>query len=179
MLLIKRYPNRKLYDTEAKQYVSLDDVARVIREGAELQVLDHATGDDLTTLTLVQVIAEQEKQRSGFLPLPLLQGLVQAGGATLAGLWRGLLSPLDLLDQVDAEIERRILRLVTLGELSDAEGRRLTGLLLAVGDTSADTLVQARVTRACEARALATRAEVAHLAGLVEQLTAEIEALSD
>jgi polyhydroxyalkanoate synthesis repressor PhaR len=179
MLLIKRYPNRKLYDTEAKQYVSLDDLARMIRQGTEIQVVDHATGDDLTTLTLVQVIAEQEKQRGGFLPLPLLQGLVQAGSATLAGLWRDLLSPLDLLDQVDAEIERRVLRLVALGELSDTEGRRLTALLLAVGATAADALVQARVARAIEARALASRAEVAHLTGLIEQLTAEIEALSN
>jgi len=178
MPIIKRYPNRKLYDTETKQYVSLDDVARMIRQGAELQVLDHATGDDLTTLTLVQIIAEQEKQRGGFLPLPLLQGLVQAGGATLAGLWRGLLSPLDLLEQVDAEIERRILRLVALGELSDAEGRRMAGLLLAVGAASADAVVQARIARTIESQGLATRAEVARLTDLIERLTTEVEDLT-
>ncbi len=179
MPLIKRYPNRKLYDTEAKQYVSLDQVAQMIRQGTDVQVLDHATGDDLTTLTLVQIIAEQEKQRGGFLPLPVLQGLVQAGSATLAGLWRGLLSPLDLLQQVDAEIERRILRLIVLGELSDAEGRRLTGLLLAVGAASADAVVQARVARTIEAQGLATRTEVTRLAGLVDELAAEVEALAD
>ncbi len=179
MPLIKRYPNRKLYDTGAKQYVSLDQVAQMIRQGADIQVLDHATGDDLTTLTLVQIIAEEEKQRGGFLPLPVLQGLVQAGGATLAGLWRGLLSPLDLLRQVDAEIERRILRLVALGELSDAEGRRMAGLLLAVGAASADAVVQARVARTIEAQGLATRAEVARLAGLVDELAAEVAALAE
>lgn len=179
MLLIKRYPNRKLYDTEAKRYVSLDDVARMIRQGTDIQVVDHTTGGDLTTLTLVQVIAEQQKQGSGVLPLPLLQGLVQAGSATLAGLWRGLLSPLDLLQQVDDEIERRVLRLVALGELSDAEGRRLIALLLAVGAASADALVQARVARTIEAQGLATRAEIARLAGLVDELAAEVEALAD
>ena len=61
MPIIKRYPNRKLYDTAAKQYVSLDGIAAMIRRGDEVQVVDHATGEDLTTLTLTQIIVEQEK----------------------------------------------------------------------------------------------------------------------
>ena len=73
--------------------------------------------------------------------------------------------------------ERRILRLVALGELSDAEGRHMAGLLLAVGAASADAVVQARAARTIEAQGLATRAEVARLADLVDELTAEVEAL--
>ena len=69
MPVIKRYPNRKLYDTTAKQYVSLEGIADLVRQGAEVQVVDHATGEDLTTLTLTQIIVEQERLQSGFLPL--------------------------------------------------------------------------------------------------------------
>ena len=86
MPVIKRYPNRKLYDTSAKQYVSLEGVADMIRRGEPVQVLDHTTGDDLTTLILTQIIAEQEKRGTGFLPLDVLTGLVEAGGNTLAAL---------------------------------------------------------------------------------------------
>jgi polyhydroxyalkanoate synthesis repressor PhaR len=79
MPVIKRYPNRKLYDTERKQYINLSDIARMIRQGKEIQVLDHATNDDLTALTLTQVILEAEKKQAGFLPRSLLSGLIRAG----------------------------------------------------------------------------------------------------
>ncbi|MGD8735253.1 MAG: polyhydroxyalkanoate synthesis regulator DNA-binding domain-containing protein, partial [Anaerolineae bacterium] len=55
MTRIKRYPNRKLYDTEAKQYITLEGIAALIRQGNEVQVIDHATGEDLTALTLTQI----------------------------------------------------------------------------------------------------------------------------
>ncbi len=140
-------------------------------------MVDYATGDDLTTPTLVQVIAEQQKQGSGLLPLPLLWPCSRP--QRTAGVVRRARSPPDLIQQVDAEIEHRILRLVALGELSDAEGRRMAGLLLAVGAASADAVVQARVARTIEAQGLATRAEVARLADLVDELAAEVEALAE
>ncbi|MGD8806379.1 MAG: polyhydroxyalkanoate synthesis regulator DNA-binding domain-containing protein, partial [Chloroflexota bacterium] len=61
MILIKRYPNRKLYNTEAKQYVTLEGIAELIRQGQEVQITDHQTGEDLTAVTLTQIIFEQEK----------------------------------------------------------------------------------------------------------------------
>jgi len=69
MPVIKRYPNRKLYDTQAKQYITLDRIAELIREGTDIQVIDHASGEDITALTLSQVIFEQEKRQSGFYPI--------------------------------------------------------------------------------------------------------------
>ena len=72
MPLIKRYPNRKLYDTEAKTYVTLDQLTVLIQHGADVQVIDHETGEDLTNLTLTQIILEQEKKRAGFLPRQLI-----------------------------------------------------------------------------------------------------------
>ena len=72
MPIIKRYPNRKLYDTDAKRYITLDGIAELIRDGAEVQVVDHTTNEDLTAVTLTQIIFEQEKRNSGFLPKSVL-----------------------------------------------------------------------------------------------------------
>lgn len=83
MPVIKRYPNRKLYDTEAKTYVTLDEITEMIRAGRDVHVIDHETGDDLTTLTLSQIILEQEKKTAGFLPRSLLTSLIRTGGDTL------------------------------------------------------------------------------------------------
>ena len=104
----QRYPNRKLYDTEAKKYVTLNGIAELIRDGEELQVVDHNSGEDLTAVTLTQIIFEQEKQQSGFLPRSVLTGLIQAGGDKLSTLRRTLASPLDLIHHVDEEIDRRV-----------------------------------------------------------------------
>lgn len=79
MLLIKRYPNRKLYNTAAKQYITLLQVAELIYHGHEIRVVDHASGEDLTAVTLAQVVLELEKRSGGFLSPPALIALLQAG----------------------------------------------------------------------------------------------------
>jgi len=78
--LVKRYPNRKLYDTLSSRYVTLDDIAVMIREGDDIQVVDHRTHDDLTSVTLTQIIFEQEKQKKSLLPLSTLRNIIQSGG---------------------------------------------------------------------------------------------------
>lgn len=179
MLIIKRYPNRKLYDTAARQYIALERVAGLIRAGAAIQVQDHATGEDLTTLVLTQIIVEQEKQQAGFLPLAVLTGLVQAGGHTLAALRRGLAAPLDLVRQVDEEIARRVDRLVEIGELTAEEGGRLASRLQAVGPAGSPGELPglAAIERALAGRGLPTRAEYQTLVAQVDALGAELETL--
>jgi polyhydroxyalkanoate synthesis repressor PhaR len=129
MRVIKRYPNRKLYDTQAKAYITLDGIAALIRQGEEVQIVDHTTGDDLTALTLTQIILEQEKKEGGYLPQSVLTGLIRAGGDTLINLRRTLVST-DLLCQVDEEIDRRLQGLLKRGELAEDEVRRLRDKLL-------------------------------------------------
>ena len=63
MPVVKRYPNRKLYDTQAKRYVTLNSIAELIRLGEDIQVIDYTTGEDITALTLTQIIFEQEKEK--------------------------------------------------------------------------------------------------------------------
>jgi polyhydroxyalkanoate synthesis repressor PhaR len=75
--LIRRYENRKLYDTEAKAYVSLADLARLVREGHELRVEEHPDGEDLTAQTLMRIIAEEERHGQAPLPNEFLHDVVR------------------------------------------------------------------------------------------------------
>ena len=77
-VVIKKYGNRRLYDTAGSRYVNLDDIAALIREGAELKVVDAKTGHDLTRVTLTQVITEDAKGKPTGLPLELLRQLIMA-----------------------------------------------------------------------------------------------------
>ncbi len=179
MPLIKRYPNRKLYNTATKRYVSLAGIAELVRQGAAVQVVDHATGEDITSVTLMAVILDNEKKGGGSVPSPVLTELVQAGEDTLAALRRALASPGDLWREVDAEIERRIQRLVKLGEVGEAEGLRLRDQLLALGQKACGALPDEGAIRQFVARhSFPARAEVQSLSERLAALEAEVEALS-
>lgn len=76
--VIKKYENRRLYDTGASRYVNLEDVARMVRDGVEVQVVDARSGEDLTRVILTQVIVEDAKGHESGLPLDLLRKLIVA-----------------------------------------------------------------------------------------------------
>ncbi|WP_296478995.1 polyhydroxyalkanoate synthesis repressor PhaR [Roseinatronobacter sp.] len=77
-LLIKRYASRRLYNTETSDYVTLEDIARFIREGREVQIVDLKSGDDLTRQYLLQIVAEHESRGENVLPLSVLTDLVRS-----------------------------------------------------------------------------------------------------
>jgi polyhydroxyalkanoate synthesis repressor PhaR len=81
--VIKRYSNRKLYDTRSSQYVTLEQIAEMIRQGEEVRVLDNSSKEDLTSVTLAQIIFEEEKRQKSFIPLGAMRQLIQSGGASL------------------------------------------------------------------------------------------------
>src|SRR5690349_11014575 len=74
--VIRKYPNRRLYDTAAGRYVNLDDIAALVRCGEDLQVLDAKTGEDVTRMVLTQIIVEDAKDRGSTLPLELLRQII-------------------------------------------------------------------------------------------------------
>ncbi len=77
-VVIKKYGNRRLYDSSNSKYVNLDDIAEFIRAGKDLQVVDAKTGQDLTRVTLTQIITEDAKDKPTGLPLELLRQLIVA-----------------------------------------------------------------------------------------------------
>jgi len=83
--VIKRYGNRKLYDVEASEYVSLDQIAAIIRRGETVEVVDNVTGDDITAQTLTQVVLEEGRRGRHLLPTELLHDLLRRGGKVIGG----------------------------------------------------------------------------------------------
>ncbi|MBI2374847.1 MAG: transcriptional regulator [Deltaproteobacteria bacterium] len=80
--IIKRYTNRKLYDTEKSRYVTLEEISTMIKAGDEVQIIDNRTNRDLTAITLTQIIYETEKRKS-HMPLGMLRELIQKPAETL------------------------------------------------------------------------------------------------
>ncbi|MBI3768524.1 MAG: polyhydroxyalkanoate synthesis regulator DNA-binding domain-containing protein [Deltaproteobacteria bacterium] len=106
--LIKRYGNRKLYDTLESRYITLEEIARLVRAGSDVKVIDNENGGDLTTITFAQIILEEEKRRSSLLSLGLLRELIQHGEDTLA----------TLRSRVDKGLE-------AIGSMGELAGRRV------------------------------------------------------
>lgn len=82
--IIKRYANRKLYDTEHSRYVTLDQISEMIRNGDDVKIVDNKTKEDLTTVTLAQIIFEEEKKQRSFLPLGAMRNIIQNGSEWFA-----------------------------------------------------------------------------------------------
>ncbi len=77
-VVVKKYGNRRLYDTSSSTYVNLEDLAKMVRNGTDVQVVDAVTGEDLTRVTLTQIIVEDAKDQPTGLPLELLKQLIVA-----------------------------------------------------------------------------------------------------
>ncbi len=175
---IKRYPNRKLYDTAQKRYISLEAVASLVRQGEEVNVVDNDTGEDLTALTLAQIIMEQEKKQSGFLPGAVLAGLVQAGGEPLEGLRRMLTGPLGLSRLVEEELSRRMEVLVGQKVLTSTEGRRLLTRLLQAGQRIDEpSLAERMIGKYLDAQGIPTRQDLLKLMVQIDELTEKVDEL--
>jgi polyhydroxyalkanoate synthesis repressor PhaR len=130
-ILIKRYRNRKLYNTVVKRYITLDDVGEIIRGGSEIVVTDTTTGEDITTHILTQVIAGQEMRGQGILSHGLLMELIKARLDTLAMVkqilqgssdWEGWLNSMGLLTRRD--VEKLSIEIDALARAIDTVGQK-------------------------------------------------------
>lgn len=82
-IIIKKYPNRRLYNTSNSTYIKLDDVSELIKEGHQVQVTDVNTGEDLTSIVLTQIIMNKAKEDKAILPVSLLHLVIQYGESHL------------------------------------------------------------------------------------------------
>lgn len=103
--VIKRYANRKLYDTERSCYVTLDEIANMIKEGEDVRVVDNKTKDDLTAITLAQIIVEEEKKVAK-MPLKLLKSIIQSGNEALGDFYADRV--VDPVKRLRDDVERRV-----------------------------------------------------------------------
>jgi polyhydroxyalkanoate synthesis repressor PhaR len=124
MRTIKKYANRKLYDTIEKKYLSLDRIAELIRGGEEIEVIDNRTGKDITASVLSGILSKEKEEKA--VSPRLLTQLLRKGSGTLAdyarkyaGLWQNAVT------MAEDEIDRLVARMVRDREISSSEGGRL------------------------------------------------------
>ena len=91
-VLIRKYQNRRLYDSTNSRYVNLKQIADLVKEGRRVEVLDASTGEDLTKVILTQIIMEEEKGQRNLLPAAFLHQLIQSGEAAYGELAEKLVS---------------------------------------------------------------------------------------
>jgi polyhydroxyalkanoate synthesis repressor PhaR len=108
-VLIRKYSDRRLYDTGASRYVKLEDIARMVRDGIDVRVVDARSGKDLTHIVMTQIIVEDARERKIALPLQLLTQLVRASDkATHDFLSWYLDSTLDLYQKAQSTVNTRL-----------------------------------------------------------------------
>jgi len=161
-VLIKRYPNRKLYNTDAKRYITLDSIADLIHDGYDVEVRDHETGEDLTGVTLSQIIFEREKRDSGYLPSALLTNLIRTGGDTLEVVRRSFQASLNAVRALENEFDQRLDALVR--RLREEISRDRIGGLMDM------RLLDSRVEAALHRLNIPSRVDMLRLQGQLEQL---------
>jgi len=91
-LVIKRYGNRRLYNTETKTYVNYSDLANIVRDGSDIQVIDSTTKEDVTKAVLIQMILEEEKNKKTILPTEFLFQLLRSREESMQDFFKNHLS---------------------------------------------------------------------------------------
>ena len=111
--VIKRYTNRKLYDTVESRYVTLDEIAAMIKEGVEVRIVDNRTKEDLTSVTLAQIIFEEEKKKNQ-MPLSVLREIIRHPGESISGFIQKEVTP--RVASIREEAEQRLDKLLRRDE---------------------------------------------------------------
>jgi len=155
--VIKRYGNRKLYDTQQSHYVTLEEISRMVREGQDLRVIDNKTQEDLTSVTLTQIMLEEEKSTKNAYPLTLLKNLIQQSGGSLTDLVQ---KGKESFETMKTEGMGQITRIIEKGHETTEEGAHLLKEWLTHQQRSID-LIQKKIDERI-------KDFVSHLTGLDE-----------
>jgi len=177
--LIKKYPNRKFYDTQDKRYVSLKGIASLVREGEDIHVVDNETGDDITGLVLSQILREQERQGS-FLPQVLLSALIRRGAGGLNNLKGSFQASLSALQALEDEVRESIDTMAQRGEISMTEAQELREELLRAARRR-QTAMEERILQEIEASltrlGMPTRSDLKRLRSRLGELETKLDSL--
>ena len=109
VILIKRYANRKLYNTETSRYITLKGIAELIENGDEVRVIDNETGEDITSIALSQILVDNERTKSGDVPGSVLTELISKGGDVLySALRRGVGDAQEGIEEIQKNVRRLV-----------------------------------------------------------------------
>ena len=175
---IKKYANRKLYDTTEKKYVSLDELSALIKAGEEVRIEDNETGEDLTSSIVSQLLAREKK---GDDVSDILVDLLRKGKGTVsdyAKKYSALLQ--NTLTMAEDEIDKVVGVLVKNKELTQAEAGKFKKEMLARAGNTKEWIsnkVDRQVSDTLDKMNLATKEQVASLTAQIESLSKTVERL--
>jgi polyhydroxyalkanoate synthesis repressor PhaR len=168
-VLIKRYANRKLYNTDTSRYITLKGIAELIEVGDEVRVIDNETGEDITSVALSQILVDSERNNQT-VSRTLLSDLIQRGGDALYGALRKGVD--DASDGID-EVRRNVRRIVTPAD--EESGKVSDWIAFATPDF--DHLVQNAVERVFKLLDLPRRGDIDALNENLRRVAEAVERL--
>ncbi len=176
---IKKYANRKMYDTTGKRYISMTQLAELIKSGEEVMIVDNRTDEDLTTAIVSQLIGREKKGKDKIVSSKVLMQLLRKGGGTLtdyakkyASLWQNAFT------MAEDEIDRVVNLLVKDKELSKSEGSRLKREIIGYSDGLKKWVsdnVDRRINEVFSVMNLATKDELNGLASRIDRMERKIQ----
>jgi polyhydroxyalkanoate synthesis repressor PhaR len=181
MRTIKRYSNRKLYDTKDKRYITLEQISALVRDGEDIRVIDNQSGEDLTTVTLSQVLLDQEKKKEA--PLPkwaFLEMIQRSGTSVLDGLKKGVFSWFENSFVSDETIDKNVEKMVKGGQITKDEATKLkTEFKSRAGafKKRLDNMVERRVDEILGALNIPSKSELGKLNTRLDELNSKVEEL--
>ncbi len=177
---IKRYANRKLYDTEGSHYVGLQDILQLVRDGEDVEVVDSRTGEDLTSVTLSLAMADEEKSEGGGVSSDVLKELIKRGSESVDEIMRvSRLAGKGAVRMAEESASKYYRNLVDRGEISEDEAKGyLRSLSKAVTDRrrSAESRADKRVKTYVKAMNLPSRADFDEIAGKLDSIIKKLDA---
>jgi len=181
MRKIKKYANRKMYDTHAKRHISRDQLAELIKKGEEVVIIDNPTGEDITVPIVSQLIGLDDQKGDKAVSSRLLMQLLRRGRGTLTdyakkyvSLWQGA------FNMAEDEVDKIVSRLVKNDELSNDEGSRLKKEIMGYSEVVKSWIsdsVDKRVNEVINAFNLPTHDQMNKLSARIDSLAKDVEKL--
>jgi polyhydroxyalkanoate synthesis repressor PhaR len=136
--VIRRYTNRKLYDTLESRYVTLEEISAMVKAGQEVAIQDNRTGEDLTEVTLAQILFEEQKQQKTHISLGALKEMIRTSGATLSDFFQRRVK--DQVQSLKEGAERKVDEIVRRSESTVEEKARVVREFFSNTNRSLDDL---------------------------------------
>lgn len=168
-VLIKRYANRKLYNTETSRYITLKGIAELVEQGQDVRVMDNESGEDITSITLSQILVDNERSNRA-VPRTLLSDLIQRSGDALYG---ALKKSVGEATEGIGEFQKNVRKVIRARE---EEAARIRGALHEAR-TEWDDLIEGAVARVFRALDLPRRKDIEALTENLERVAAALERL--
>lgn len=170
-VLIKRYANRKLYNTDTSRYITLKGVAELVEQGEDVRVIDNETGEDISGVTLSQILVDNER-RDHAVPRTLLSDLIQKSGDALYGALKKGVG--DAQENIE-ELQRNVRRVIRTREEDEEGSRRRSSFADARAEW--DAMIQGAVERVFHALDLPRQSDIQALNDNLERMAKALERL--